>query len=121
LWVVIMVPVLLVFGGGLVLDGGRQLTARAESHGVAMAAARAGTQRTGEEVYAKTLNPALATARANAELVAQGHQGSVTVAGTTITVTVITPVRYLLLPGGTTETATVSVSPFTGVQTGVGG
>jgi len=121
LWVVIMVPVLLVFGGGLVLDGGRQLTARAESHGVAMAAARAGAQRTGEEVYAKTLNTALAAARANAELVAQGHHGTVTVTGTTITVTVVTAVRYLLLPGGTTETATVSVSPFTGVQTGVGG
>ena len=120
LWVVIMVPVLLVFGGGLVLDGGRRLTARAEGHGVAMAAARAGAQRTPAEIYADMLDVAQATARANAELVAQGHVGSVTVAGNTITVTVVTAVRYLLLPGGATETVTASVSPFAGVQTGVG-
>ena len=117
LWVVIMVPVLLVFGGGLVLDGGRQLTMRADASAVAMAAARAGGQRSPQEIYTNTLNPALATTRANNELAAQQRTGTVTVVGGSITVTVITAVDYLLLPGGTNVTGTATVTP-TGHLTG---
>jgi Flp pilus assembly protein TadG len=119
LLVVIMVPALLM-AGGLVLDGGRQLRARRDAGAAAAAAARAATQLSEQELYGNGLDAGLATGRANAELVAQGVTGAVTVDGQTVVVTVTAPVDYLILPGGGSVSTSSSSTPLQGVTAGVG-
>ena len=117
LLVVIMLPALL-FAAGLVLDGGRQLQARRDANGAAAAAARAAVQLSGREAYARRLDPALASARATAELARQNATGSVSISGPSATVTVRTAVDFLILPGGRTVSESATATPEQGVLGG---
>lgn len=117
LLVVIMMPALLA-AGGLVLDGGRQLQARREANAAATAAARAATQLSMDEVFARRLDHGLARSRAQAELGRQGASGAVSVAGQSVTVTVQATVDYLLLPGSGAVTESSTSDPSEGVRTG---
>lgn len=119
LLVVIMVPALLM-AGGLVLDGGRQLAARREAAAAAASAARAAAQMTETESFIEVLDPALATARGQAQLSAMGHTGVVSVDATGVTVTVTATVDHLILPGSRTVTASSSSEPLGGVTDGAG-
>ena len=117
LWVAIIAPTVFVALGGLVLDGGRQLTARSASSAAATAAARAAVQQTPTEVFERHLNPALANARAQTELAARGQTGTVDPVGETVTVTVTATVDYLLLPGSGTVTGTATAHAASGLRT----
>jgi Flp pilus assembly protein TadG len=118
LLVVIMLPALLI-AAGLVLDGGRQLQARREANGAAIAAARAAVQMTPREAYARHLDPGLATGRASAELGRQQVSGSVSFDGQAVTVTVTAEVDFLILPGGRTVSGSSTAVPEQGVGQGV--
>ena len=118
LLVVIMLPALLI-AAGLVLDGGRQLQARREANGAAIAAARAAVQLSPQEAYARRLDPGLATCRANAELERQRVSGSVAVDGQAVTVTVTAAVDFVILPGGRTVSGSSTAVPEQGVERGV--
>ena len=117
LFVVILIPALIV-AAGLVLDGGRQLQVRREADGVAAAAARAAVQPTTAEIFARRLDPALATARAERALTAMGHSGSVSLSGDEVTVVVTDTVANLILPGSRTVTGSSTASPVRGVISG---
>ena len=71
LFVVLLLPGLML-AAGLVLDGGRQIQARREAHGVAAAAARAAVQMSPEEAFGNGLDAGRAARRAHAELVRSG-------------------------------------------------
>ena len=114
LLVVIMLPALLV-AAGLVLDGGRQLQVRRDASAAAASAARAAVQLSEQEILGAGLDAGLATQRASAELASQGVDGSVTVAGQSVTVTVTEPVDYLILPGGRSVSSSSTASPVAGV------
>ena len=118
LLVVIMLPALLM-AAGLVLDGGRQLQARREANGAAIAAARAAVQLTPQEAFARRLDAGLATGRANAELGRQRASGSVIFDGQAVTVTVTASVDFLILPGGRTVSGSSTAVPEQGVERGV--
>jgi Flp pilus assembly protein TadG len=119
LLVVIMLPALLV-AAGLVLDGGRQLQARREANGAAIAAARAAVQVSPQEAYARHLDPGRAKGRALDELGRQHASGSVSFDGQAVTVTVTADVDFLILPGGRTVSGASTATPEQGVQAGVG-
>jgi Flp pilus assembly protein TadG len=114
LLVVIMLPALLV-AGGLVLDGGRQLQARRTADGAAAAAARAAVQLSDQEAFARRLDPGLASARASAELARQDADGSVSLGGQSVTVTVTAEVDFLILPGGRRVSGSSTAMPELGV------
>jgi hypothetical protein len=116
--VVIMMPALLMTAG-LVLDGGRQLQARREANGAAIAAARAAVQLSPQEAYARHLDPRLASGRARAELGRQHASGSVTFHGQEVTVSVTADVDFLILPGGRSVSGSSTATPEQGVQQGV--
>jgi Flp pilus assembly protein TadG len=118
LLVVIMLPALLM-AAGLVLDGGRQLQARREANGAAIAAARAAVQMTSQEAYARRLDLGLASDRAHAELGRQRASGSVSFDGQAVTVTVTADVDFLILPGGRTLSGSSTAVPEQGVKRGV--
>jgi Flp pilus assembly protein TadG len=118
LLVVIMLPALLM-AAGLVLDGGRQLQARREANGAAIAAARAAVQLSPREAYARHLDPHLASGRALAELGRQHASGSVAFQGQTVTVSVTADVDFLILPGGRSVSGSSTATPEQGVQEGV--
>lgn len=118
LLVVIMLPALLM-AAGLVLDGGRQLQARREANGVALAAARAAVQLSPQEAYAGHLDPRLANGRAHAELGRQHASGSVTFQGQRVTVSVTADVDFLILPGGRSVSGSSTATPVRGVQEGI--
>jgi Flp pilus assembly protein TadG len=117
LLVVIMLPALLV-AAGLVLDGGRQLQARREANGAAIAAARAAVQLTPAEAYARRLDQGLAAGRAQSELGRQHASGSVSFDGQAVTVTVTASVDFLILPGGRSVSGAATVTPQQGVSRG---
>jgi Flp pilus assembly protein TadG len=117
LLVVIMVPALL-FAAGLVLDGGRQLQARRDANGAAVAAARAAVQLSDRELFSRRLDPSLATDRAATELGRQDAIGSVAVRGQSVTVTVRAVVDFLILPDGRTVSQTSTATPEQGVLAG---
>src|SRR5262245_12999271 len=110
-----MLPALLM-AAGLVLDGGRQLQARREANGAAIAAARAAVQLSPQEAYARHLDPGLATGRANAELVRQRASGSIAFDGQAVTVTVTADVDFLILPGGRSVSGSSTAVPEQGVD-----
>ena len=114
LLVVVMLPALLV-ASGLVLDGGRQLQVRRDASASAASAARAAVQLSEQEILGAGLDAGLATQRASAELAGQGVDGSVTVSGQSVTVTVTAPVDYLILPGGRSVSSSSTASPAVGV------
>jgi Flp pilus assembly protein TadG len=116
LFVVMLLPALLL-ASGLVLDGGRQLQARRDSHGAASAAARAAVQVSVGEARVG-IDPAAATARAQRVLAGMGLSGEVTVDAGAVTVTVTEVVDNLILPGSRTVTGSASARPAQGVQGG---
>jgi Flp pilus assembly protein TadG len=118
LLVVIMLPALLM-AAGLVLDGGRQLQARREANGAAIAAARAAVQLSPRETYARRLDTGLAAGRANAELGRQRASGSVSFDGQAVTVTVTASVDFLILPGGRAVSGSSTAVPQQGVERGI--
>lgn len=99
-FVVIFVLALLLLAG-LVIDGGLTLAARVTAIDEAQAAARAGAQAVNLAAYRatghETLDPAQATAAAEAYLGATGHTGTVTVAGDQVAVTVTIRQRMQIL------------------------
>ena len=109
-----MLPALLA-AAGLVLDGGRQLQVRRDANAAAASAARAAVQLSEQEILGAGLDAGLATQRAWAELASQGLDGSVTVAGQAVTVTVTAPVDYVILPGGRSVSSSSTASPAAGV------
>jgi Flp pilus assembly protein TadG len=96
---------------GLVHDGGRALRAQSDAYGGAAAAARAGTQEL-DPAAATTgdvsLDPDLASQAAHDYLAARDLDGTVTVTGDQVTVTVSRHVDFQVLPGGTSLDATAT-------------
>ena len=117
LLVVIMVPALLM-AAGLVLDSGRQLSARRDAAAAASSAARAAAQMTEDEAFREVLDPRLATSRGQAQLGATGHVGVVSVDATGVTVTVTATVDHLILPGSRSVSASSTSRPIDGVSGG---
>ena len=105
---------------GLALDGGRKLGALSEARDLADNAARAGAQAVDTDAYQLTGTPALDPADAEqaalAYLAASGHTGTITVDGTTVTVTVILSVPTRFLPGPFVVHATESATAVFSVE-----
>lgn len=117
LLVVVLLPAFLI-AAGLVLDGGQQLRQRRAATGDAAAAARAAVQYTEDESWDESLDPGLAEARGDQELIARGAAGSVKASGNTVTVTVQRDVNFAILPGGKTVTGTATAEAQWGVNEG---
>lgn len=106
----------LVVMAGLVLDGGLALDARIKAVDTAQEAARAGAQALNIAGFRTTgravLNPAAATAAADAYLAAAGDTGTVAVNGQVVTVTVTHSqhTEILSIVGIETMTATGTAS-----------
>jgi Putative Flp pilus-assembly TadE/G-like len=88
---------------GLVLDGGRALRERSDAFGAAAAAARAGVQQIDERAAVQgelRLLDDEAAAAARAYLAARGYDGTASVAGLEVTVTVRgeTDLKILAVP-----------------------
>ncbi|MPZ28925.1 MAG: hypothetical protein GEV12_21630 [Micromonosporaceae bacterium] len=97
---VVVVAVTLVLVAGLVLDGGRIVSARRETSSVAQNAARAGAQAISlaeARAGTTTLDPGAASAAVADYLARAGHRGSGRVTGDTVEVTVVDTVPMLLL------------------------
>jgi Flp pilus assembly protein TadG len=120
----IMAALLLL--AGLVVDGGDVLAARQVATNNAQAAARAGAQAISLSAYRSTgqviLDPAAAEAAAGAYLRGVGEQGTVSVSGDTVTVTVHLrqPLAILSIVGvpSLTVTGTGTASPVIGPGAG---
>ena len=108
--VVFMVALLVV--AGLVIDGGNVLAARREAANVAESAARAGAQALDETTARATgaahLSPAQARRDAQAYLDDNGYQGTVSLDGDTVlvTVTINQPLSILGVAGLADATVT---------------
>lgn len=91
----------LLFVAGLVIDGGYLLAAKRQAIDTAEQAARAGAQGLAlEDLRAtgrQTLDPRRATLAARAYLASTGHDGTVTVNGDRVAVTVTIPRRLVIL------------------------
>jgi len=102
---VVIFTLALVLLAGLVLDGGLTLAAKVQAIDDAQAAARAGAQAIDITTYRATgqvtLDPAQASADAQAYLAAAGDTGTVAVLGdqVTVTVTISQPMQILSLVG----------------------
>lgn len=122
-FVVVIVTAILLFAG-LVLDGGLALAAKVRALGEAQEAARAGAQEIDLAAYRANgllrLAPQQANAAARNYLAAAGHNGTVSVAGNTVrvTVTVSQPTQLLGLIGisSSTVTATGEAQPQRGIS-----
>jgi Flp pilus assembly protein TadG len=114
LFIVLLLPALML-AAGLVLDGGRQIQARRDAQGAAAAAARAAVQLSPEEAFGRTLDAALAAARAQAELGRLGRGGAVSVSGQRVTVRVDAAIDYVILPGGGHVSQSATATPLDGV------
>ena len=105
---------------GLALDGGRKLGALSEARDLADNAARAGAQAVDTHAYQLTGTPALDPADAEqaalAYLAASGHTGTITVDGSTVTVTVSLSVPTRFLPGPFVVHATESATAVFSVE-----
>jgi len=123
----LMTVVLLAFlmvGAWALISGSQQWGARRDAQAVASAAARAGAQVTVEEVRGGlSIDPALASQRANAVLGPSGYSGTVSVTGATVTVTATGPVDYAFPSPGfpASQTASASSTATRGVQGDEGG
>jgi hypothetical protein len=87
--------IFLMIGAWALVSASQQWGARREAHAVAASAARAGAQ--GDPNVLRTggvLDPDIATLRARAILAASGHDGTISIDGATVTVTVTTRVDY---------------------------
>lgn len=118
---VAVVAVGLVMIAGLAYDGGQIVAAQGTARDIAANAARAGAQEVDlDEVRATgiaVLDPDRAAQAAQDYLTATGHDGTVTVAGPTITVTarIVQPMSILPLPDRVI-TATDSATALTGPE-----
>ena len=110
----------LVMIAGLAYDGGQIVAAQGTARDVAANAARAGAQEVDLDELRATgtaqLDPEAAAAAADAYLADTGHEGTVEVAGPTVTVTVrvVQPMTILPLPDRTvaaTDSATAVTGP----------
>ncbi len=105
---------------GLALDGGRKLGALSEARDLADNAARAGAQAVDTDAYQLTGSPSLdpdeAQQAAADYLSATGHNGTVVVNGSTVTVTVTLTVPTRFLPGPFTVHATESATAIFSVE-----
>jgi hypothetical protein len=125
-FVVVMMAALILLAG-LVLDGGLTLAARERALGEAQQAARAGAQAVNLTVYRADgkliLSPGEAVADGRAYLTGIGADGTVTVAGNTVTatVTIIQEMQILDVAGlrSVTVHATASAVPDFGVNQAV--
>ena len=119
-FVLLVVAFLLV--AGLVYDGGALLTARRDVADAAQDAARAGAQAVDVAAVragTPTLAPDAAVTAARAWLAAEGHTGTVTVAGDTVTVTVTDTVQLTLLSLAGLSARTVSAVEQARIVSGV--
>lgn len=109
----------LLMATGLAVDGGRKLGALSEARNAADNAARAGAQMIDADTYYATgdpvLDPAAATAAASNYLSRHGYLGTVSVSGTTVTVTVAMSVPTRFLPGPMSVSATESATAVAGI------
>jgi hypothetical protein len=119
---VVVMATAMVLVAGMAYDGGAVLTAHATARSYASKAARAGAQKIDLDMLRSTgdvvLDPSAAAAAADRYLGAVGAQGSVSVEGdtVTVTVTVVQPMHILPLPDRTvraTEAATATDEPAT--------
>lgn len=110
----------LVMIAGLAYDGGQIVAAQGTARDIAANAARAGAQEVDLDELRATgiaqLDPEAAAAAAATYLADTGHEGTVDVAGPTVTVTVrvIQPMTILPLPDRTvaaTDSATAVTGP----------
>ena len=110
---------------GLAVDGGRKINALAGARELADNAARVGAQKVDVDAYrttgVPTLLPDAAAAAANAYLSSNGQTGTVSVDGTTVTVTVAISVPTAFLPGPLTARATGVANAERGVTQAVVG
>ena len=110
----------LMIGGWALLSATQQWNARRDVHAVAAAAARAAAQGDQDAIRSGGLvDPDLAGGRAQAILSASGHSGSVSIDGTTVTVTVFAVVDYAFPAPG--FPATISGSASAVAVSGVAG
>jgi hypothetical protein len=122
-FVVVMMAALILLAG-LVLDGGLTLAARERALGEAQQAARAGVQGVNLAVYRADgkliLSPSEAVADGRAYLASIGADGTVTVAGNTVTasVTIVQPMQILDVAGlqSITVHASASAVPDFGIN-----
>jgi hypothetical protein len=125
-FVVVMMAALILLAG-LVLDGGLTLAARERALGEAQQAARAGAQGINLSVYRADgkliLAPGQAAADGRAYLASIGADGTITVAGNTVTatVTIVQPMQILDAAGlrSITVHATASAVPDFGINQAV--
>ncbi len=108
----------LLMATGLAVDGGRKLGALSEARNVADNAARAGAQMVDANAYRATgdpvVDPGAATGAAVGYLSRHGYQGTVSVSGATVTVTVSLSVPTRFLPGPMSVSATESATAVAG-------
>ncbi len=117
---VVVMTVALIFVAGLVVDGGQILNAKREAANVAESAARAGAQALDEESVRAggptRLDGREAVTRAERFLRSNGYQGTASVTGDTVTVTVTARQSMLILGIGGLAAVTVhgsgSASPI---------
>jgi Putative Flp pilus-assembly TadE/G-like len=120
---VVVMAAALVLLIGLVLDGGLTLAARERALGEAQEAARAGAQGINLAAYRQNgsliLSPAKALADARAYLASISANGTASVAGNvvTVTVTIVQPMQILSAAGlsAVTVHATASAVPERGI------
>ena len=123
IFVVVMMAALVLLAG-LVLDGGLTLAARERALGEAQEAARAGAQGIDLAIYRQNgklvLSPGLAAADARAYLAGAGADGTVTITGNLVTVTVTIVQRTQILDAAglsaITVRATASATPVLGIN-----
>jgi hypothetical protein len=101
----------LMVGAWALLSGSQQWGARRDVQAVASAASRAGAQVSDAEVRGGfSIDPALASERANLVLAASGYSGSVSVNGAVVTVQATGSVDYAFPAPGFPSTLTASAS-----------
>lgn len=123
LMTVVLLSFLMVAAWALI-SGSQQWGARRDTQAVASAAARAGAQVSDAEVRGGlSIDPTLASERANRVLSASGFSGSVSVNGAVVTVRATGSVGYAFPAPGfpSTLTATASSTSARGVQGDEGG
>ena len=121
---VVVMAAALVLMIGLVLDGGLTLAARERALGEAQVGGRAGAQAVNLATYRQNgtlaLNPAQATADADAYLASIGATGTATATANlvTVTVTIVQPMQVLSAAGlhAVTVHATATAVPVRGIN-----
>ncbi|MDN5745603.1 MAG: hypothetical protein L0H31_10840 [Nocardioidaceae bacterium] len=112
----VVVAVGLLALAGMIYDGSSKVRATHQTNLAALEAARAASQElTGDAIAGRTstVDPSRGAAAARAYLRRTGHEGTVTVSGTTVTVTTTgswSPTFTPFIKGGTV-TGTASASP----------